>query len=144
MAVTINRYNHTAKRIMNSEVDMANLVVILLSAAAAFTAANTTVAQVTNSGANVVSGNGWPAAGLPIGNVEVTIAATNGAMIDGDDVTATATGGSIGPAFAAVIADATSNAPLWFIDFDGSQEAGDGTDFKIAFNTAGIARVSSA
>lgn len=146
MAVTISRYNHTAKLVMNKELNYATLKVMLLNASASFTASNTTLAQVTNSGAYQVSGNGWTAGGLTIANAAVTVVATSGAMIDGDDVSATATGGNIGPAFAAVIYDDShgSDAPLWFIDFDGSQEAGDGTDFKVAFHSSGIARVTSA
>jgi hypothetical protein len=144
MAVTISRYNHTARRFLNKEVDTSNIKVMLLNAAASFGAAQTQLTQVTNAGANQVSGNGWPSGGVTLSGVTITTVSTNGAMIDAADIEITATGGDIGPTFAAVIYDdATANdPPLWYIDFGGSQTAGAGTPFKIAWSANGIARVN--
>lgn len=146
MAVTISRYNHTSKKLMNKEVDLSTLKVMLLNSSASFTATNTTLNQVNNSGAYQVSGNGWTSGGVTLSNVAVTVVDTNGAMLDADDVDVEATGGAIGPAYALVIYDDTdsNDAPLWFIDFDGAQTAGEGTSFKITFNANGILRVTSA
>lgn len=136
MAVTISLYNHTPKLFANQEVTLASLKLMLLSDTATFTAANTTVNQVSDTGANEVSGSGWDSGGEPVGSAAVTITTTNDATLDAADVSVTATGGAIGPAFKALLLEGTK--PLAFIDFDGSQEAGEGTDFKVVWNASGI------
>lgn len=144
MAVTISRYNHTAKRFLNKEVDITNLKVLLLNAAASFAAGNTQLTQVTNAGAYQVSGNGWPSGGVLLAGVTITTVSTNGAMIDAGDIEIEATGGDIGPTYAAVIYDdaAANDPPLWYIDFGAAQTAGAGTPFKISWSANGIARVN--
>jgi hypothetical protein len=144
MAVSISRYNHTAKLLLNKEIVYTTLKAMLLNATATFTASHTTLSSVTNAGAYQVSGNGWAAGGETLASVAVTVVDTNDAMIDADDISKTASGGSIGPAYGAVIYDDThaSDAPLWFINFDGAKEAGVGTDFKINWNASGIFRVA--
>lgn len=140
MAVTISLYDHTAKLFANGDVTLSTLKVQLLSASASFTASHTALTSVNNSGAYEVDGNGWTTGGETLANVAVTVTGTNDAKLDADDVSVTATGGSVGPASYAVIYDDTdaSDAPLAFIDFDGAQEAGVGTDFKITWNANGI------
>lgn len=144
MAVSISRYNHTAKKLLNKEVTYTTLKAQLLNATATFTATHTTLTQVNNAGAYQVSGNGWTAGGELLGSVAVTVVDTNDAMLDAADITKTATGGSIGPAYGCVIYDDTDagDAPLWFINFDGVREAGEGTDFKIVWNASGIYRTA--
>lgn len=144
MAVTISRYNHTAAKLMGGDVDLDNLNLMLLNDSASFTASNTTLAQVSNSGTYEVDGSGWTEGGETLASVAVTTVDTDGAMLDAADVSVTATGGAIGPAYKAVIYDDTDgdDAPLWFIDFDGAQTAGEGTDFKITINASGIFRVT--
>lgn len=93
--------------------------------------------------ANEVYGNGWVPGGPTIANVTqtqqaITDASNNDAMIDGDDVTVTAAGGSIGPAFKALLYDHTNEYPIAFIDFGGSQTAGDTTNFVIRWAANGI------
>lgn len=144
MAVTISRYNHTAKLLLNKELALTTFKVMLLNNSATFDATDTALTDVTNAGAYQVSGNGWDSGGETLSNVAVTVVATDGAMIDADDLAITATGGDIGPAYKAVIYDDThaSDAPLWFIDFGESKTAGVGTDFRVTFNANGIARVT--
>lgn len=146
MAETISRYNHTAKLTWNKEIDYSTLKVMLLTDDATFTAGNTTLAQVTNTGAYQVSGNGWTAGGITLASAAITTVATNGSMLDAADISITATGGDIGPAYKAVIYDDThaNDAPLWFIDFDGAKTAGEGTPFLIRINANGISRLTSA
>lgn len=142
MAVTISRYNHTVKKLLNKEVDYTTLKMMLLSNSATYTATDTTLDQVAGANtpprANEVSGNGWTTGGEALANVAITIVTTNDAKLDADDITKTATGGNIGPARKAVIYDDTGDVPLWFIDFGQDEEAGETTDFKFIFNAAGI------
>ncbi len=142
MAVTMSLYDHTLKLIVNKEVTYNTLKVKLLDNTAAFAAANTTVNAVDGSGAKEVSGNGWTAGGITLANVTVTQVTTNDTMIDADDVSVTATGGSIGPAYAALVYDDTSDKPLIYIDFGQSQSAGATTDFKIVWDVTGLIKFS--
>lgn len=140
MAVTISLYNNTVKRLLNKEVTYTTLKLMLLNNTASFTAANTTLSQVSNAGAYEVSGNGWAAGGQTLANVAVTVVTINDAKLDADDVIVTATGGAIGPAYKAVLYDDTdaSDAPLAFIDFGQVEEAGQDTDFRVVWNASGI------
>lgn len=142
MAVTISPYNNVLKKFINKEFDLANLKLMLLNNSATFTAADTTVDAVAGANtpprANEVSGNGWTTGGLALSNVAVTVVTTNDAKLDADDVVATATGGAIGPAYKALLYDATNNVPIAFIDFGGALTAGQDTEFKVVWNASGI------
>ena len=141
MAVTFSLYNTSVKRLINKEVDYANLKVMLLDATATFTATDTALTQVAGaSNVKEVSGNGWDVGGELLGGVAVTTVTTNDAKLDATDVSVTAAGGSIGPAYAAVVYDDTdsNDAPLMYIDFGAAQTAGDTTDFKIVWHANGL------
>lgn len=137
MAITTTLYNHTAKLFANGEVSLADLKVMLLddNAAALLDATDTDMTGLT---AAEVSGFGWTAGGEAIASAAITTVTTNDAMLDGNDISVTATGGEIGPAKACVIFDNNSSKPLGFIDFGQAEVAGDTTDFKIAWNASGI------
>lgn len=143
MAVTISVYRHVPKLILAKEIDWDNVKLELLNATAAFNGTHTTKNAVDNTGAYEVSGNGWTAGGELLDNAAITIAAiTSGtaddAKLDYDDIIVTATGGSIGPAYGALVYDVTGGFPLLFIDFGQSQAAGDTTDFKIRIHANGL------
>lgn len=142
MAVTMSLYDHTVKLLVNKEVTLTTLKVKLLDNTATFSAAQTTVASVDGSGAKEVSGNGWTSGGLTLANVAVTQVTANDAMLDADDLSQTATGGSIGPAYAALVYDSTTNKPLLYIDFGAAQSAGSTTDFKIVWDATGLIKFS--
>jgi hypothetical protein len=142
MAVTISQYDHTAKLLLNKEVVFANLKVELLNASATFVASHTAKNSVDNTGAYQVSGNGWASGGPSLASVAVTQVTTNDAMLDAADVSVTASGGSIGPAYAAFVYETDNNKPLWYIDFGQAESAGDTTDFKIIWNANGIVRLT--
>ena len=67
----------------------------------------------------------------------VTTVTTNDAMFDANDATWTASGGTITASYARLY-NSTDGTPLAFIDFGGSESAGDATDFKLIWNTSGI------
>lgn len=131
---TIQEYNHTRKLFANGEVSLSGLKVMLRTGTT-FSAGNTTVGSLDGS---EVSGSGWPAGGAAIGNASITVTGTSGATLDGDDISVDAVGDSIGPATAGVIHDGTN--VLFFIDFEGTEEAGDGTPFNIIWHESGIHR----
>ncbi len=142
MAVTITPYNHTLKKLVNEEFTLGSLKVMLVNQAAVtgFNAANTTLAQVLNGAQDEVSGNGWTVGGEALANAAVTTVTTNDAKFDADDISKTATGGNIGPAYGAVIYDDAdaNDAPVAMVDFGQAEEAGETTDFKIVWPAGGI------
>lgn len=155
MAVTSTRFNHTLTLLNTGAVDIDTLKVMLLSNAATFTAAHTTLDQVAGAldgdpeeRPYEVYGNGWAQGGVLLENVEwSTVAADvdtvpNDSMLDADNVSVTATGGPIGPGRKAVVYDDShvNKAVLLFIDFGEDQTAGEDTDFKINWSSNGLLR----
>jgi len=137
MAVTISLYNHTAKLFADGSNAVGDTYKVKLYATATFDATDTQLSGVT--GTEATTGTGYTAGGATLANVAVTTVTTNDAKFDADDVTWTASGGSITASYAIIYNDTDANdPPLAFIDFDGSQSAGDGTDFKIVWNANGI------
>lgn len=136
MAVTISLYNHTAKRFADGSNAAGDTYKVKLLSAGTFDATNTTL---TATGGTEVSGNGYTAGGATLANVAVTTVTTNDAKFDADDVVWSASGGSIA-AVAAIIYNSTdsNSPPVAFVDFGGTETAGDGTDFKIVWNASGI------
>jgi hypothetical protein len=109
----------------------------MLCTAATFNASNTTLAGITKT--EVANGDGYTTGGAALTNVAVTTVTTNDAKFDADDVTWTASGGPITASFGILYNDTDANdPPVAFIDFDGSQTAGDATDFLIVWNASGI------
>lgn len=137
MAVTIALYNHTSQRFASGANAVGDTYKVKLYTAATFDASHTTLAGV--GGTEATTGTGYTAGGATLANVSVTTVTTNDAKFDADDVTWTASGGAIAASYAVIYNDTdTDDPPLAFIDFDGSQSAGDGTDFKIVWNANGI------
>lgn len=135
MAVTVNLYNHTAKKFANKEVTFTTLKLMLLNNSATFNAAHTNISSVST---NQVSGNGWAAGGPTLQTVTVSVVTTNDAALDADDVSVTATGGNIGPAYKAALYDSTTGDILLWIDFGEAKEAGVGTPLLIQWHPSGI------
>lgn len=137
MAVTISLYNQTAKLFADGSNAVADTYKVALYTTATFTASDTTLAGVT--GTQVANGNGYTTGGAALANVAVTTVTTNDAKFDADDVTWTASGGSITASYAILYNDTDANdPPIAFIDFGQSESAGAGTDFKIVWNASGI------
>lgn len=137
MAVTISLYNHTAQRFASGANAVGDTYKVKLFTAATFDATHTTEAAA--GGTEVANGNGYTTGGATLANVAVTTVTTNDAKFDADDVTWTASGGPITASFARIYNDTDADdPPLAFINFDGSESAGDGTDFKIVWNANGI------
>lgn len=137
MAVTISLYNHTAKLFADGSNAAADTYKVMLCTSATFTAANTTLAGITKT--EVAGANGYTTGGATLGNVAVTTVTTNDAKFDADDVTWSASGGSITASYAIIYNDTDANdPPIAFIDFGASESAGAGTDFKIVWDASGI------
>ena len=140
MAVSIQLYDTTVLRFVNGSNSAADTYKLeLLNDSATFTASHTAKSAVDNSGAYEVSGNGWTVGGETLANAAISVANTNDAKFDADDIEVTATGGAIGAAYKALLYNATdSNYPVAFIDFGEAKTADVGTPFKVTWNAAGI------
>lgn len=142
MAVTVKNYNHTARLL--ASLDLVNLRIMLLDNTATFDATHTTLNGVAGVGhTKEVDGNGWDTGGEFLANVEWKTVSLNDSILDCDDVLVTATGGVIGPAYAAVIYDDTNadDAPLQYVDFGEAVSAGDATPFLVQISANGIFRI---
>lgn len=137
MAVTISLYNHTARLFADGSNTVADSYKLKLYSSAVFDAANTTLVGIT--GTETTTGTGYTAGGQVLSGVAVTTVTTNDAKFDANDVVWTASGGSITASYAVLYNDTDANdPPLAFIDFGGSQSAGDTTDFKVVWSASGI------
>lgn len=137
MAVTISLYNHTAKLFADGSNAVGDTYKVKLLTAATFDATNTTLAAT--GGTETTGANGYTTGGQALTGVAVTTVTTNDAKFDADDLTWSASGGSIAAAYGILYNDSdTDDPPLAFIDFDGTETAGSGTDFKIVWNASGI------
>jgi hypothetical protein len=133
---TIALFNHSAKVFANNEVNIANLKVMLVNNYT-FDPFDSNMNYIDNQ---EVWGNGWPAGGQAVAGAAITVVTVNDAMLDANDISVTASGGTIGPATGAVLyeADSPGGLPLAYIDFQGSESAGNGTNFNISWNASGI------
>ncbi len=146
MAVTINFYDKFAEFFGDNTIDLDadQFFIALMTSSHVFTSTNTILANVTAN--EIAAGNGYTQAVGGLVGEELTSVVwleTAGVLkFDAVDPQWTASGGDIGPANDAVIFDDTATAAVdalvCSIDFDGAQTAGNGTDFDIIFDAAGI------
>lgn len=139
---TIQFYDHASRLIFANGIAALGLKLELLNNTASFTAANTTKAQVDNTGAYEVSGNGWAVGGVALANVTVATTGTNDVKVTADAISITGSGGPI-PSAAAykanLYADSlTNDPPIAFITFDAPLQAGEGTNLLITIPTTGL------
>ncbi len=137
MAVTIQLYNHTSSLFGSGRCAVANTYKVKLLTAATFDATDQTLAET--GGTEVSNAYGYTTGGVALTGVAVTTITTNDAKFDANDASWTASGGAITASYGILYNDSdTDDAPLAFINFDGSESAGSGTDFRIVWNADGI------
>ncbi len=137
MAVTISLYNHTAAKFADGSFAAADTYKVKLLTAATFNATHTTLAGT--GGTESTTATGYTAGGQALASVAVTTVTTNDAKFDANDLTWSASGGAIVASYAILYNDTDADdPPVAFIDFGGSESAGDGTDFIIVWNASGI------
>lgn len=139
MAVTISLYNHTAAKFADGSFAVGDTYKVNLYTTLTFDATATTKTAAESGATQVATANGYTQNDKALTGLAVTTVTTNDAKLDADDVTWTASGGSITASKALIYNDTdTNDPPVAYIDFDGSQSAGSGTDFKIIWNASGI------
>jgi hypothetical protein len=136
---TITLYDHTAQRFASGANVVADTYKINLYTAFTFTAADTTKAAAETGATQVATANGYTQDTKALANVAIAVATTNDATFDADNVTWNASGGSITASYALIYNDTDADdPPVAYIDFEGSQSAGDGTAFLVTWNASGI------
>ena len=109
---------------------------VLLSPSYTFDNAHSAYSQLV---AAEISAANYTSGGLVLTNVTYTVAASGTATFDAADVVVTASGTDMSAAGAAL---RRQGGPLmFFVDFEATETAGDGTTFTIAFASDGITQI---
>lgn len=141
---TIQAYNETAKNFTAGVFppDAAGgYKLMLLDPASTIDLTNTTMTQVLAT-ATQVSGNGWAVGGMPLTNVATTVVTANDAKFSADNVSASISGGDLGPFLYAVLFKVTGEVPIAVITLDADLTVADGSTFEVIWNVGGIATVT--
>jgi hypothetical protein len=110
---------------------------VKLLTAATYDAIDVTLAET--GGTEVSNANGYTTGGATLTGVAVTTVNTDDSKFDANDATWSATGSGITASFAILYNDTVTNdPPVAFINFDGSESAGAGTDFLVQWDANGI------
>lgn len=143
MPVTVTIYNHTKARFLSGANSEADTYKINLYSTLPANLTATTKAAAESGATQIATANGYTQDTKTLSGVAVTVVTTDDARFDADDVTWTASGGSIAAAFAMVYNDTdTNDPPVFRIDFDGTITATAGIPFVIAWNASGIITVT--
>lgn len=140
-------YNHTARKLMSGEFAAADTYkVMLLDASAVFSAAHTTLTEVSSANAYEVYGNGWTQLGETLTNVAISTITTNDAMFDADDVVVAITTGGLAAYSALVIYDDTDagDPPLVYLQLTDAVTTPAGISAAIFFPAEGIIKATVA
>ena len=137
MAPSISLYNHTTARFASGANAAGDTYKLMLCSAATFNAANTTLAGITKT--EIASGTGYTTGGAILAGVAVTTVTTDDAKFDANDVSITASGGSISATGGILYNDTDADdPPVAFLSFDGTITAADGVPFVVQWNANGI------
>ena len=143
MPVNVTVYNHTKSRFLSGANAVGDAYRINLYTALPANLTATTKTAAESGATQLATANGYTQNSMALTGVAVTITTTDDATFDANDVTWTASGGSIAAAFAMVYNDTdTDDPPVFRIDFDGTVTATAGVPFVIQWNASGIFTVS--
>ena len=139
MAVTISLFNTTTRKFMDGTFSPSVTYKVNLYSAFTFDATATTKTGAETGATQLTTQYGYTQNSKTLTTVAASTVTTNDAIFTADNVTWTASGGSIAAAYALVYADSLTNKdPVALINFGGTQTAPDGTDFKIVWSANGI------
>jgi hypothetical protein len=143
MPVSVTVYDHTTARFLSGANAVGDSYKINLYSTLPANATATTKAGAESGATQISTANGYTQNTKTLTGVAVTSVTTNDAKFDADDVSWTASGGSIAAAFAMVYNDTdTDDPPVFRIDFDGTITATTGVPFVIEWNASGIFTVT--
>lgn len=138
---TASLYNSAVAAFADETADLAALKITLLTNAASFTPADTTLAEATNAGAWELSSGGWPAGGVPLTGV-VSESGDGYFALACDQISRILI--DTGAVFRyAVIHDTTSGKPLIFIDMISDRSYAKSRELLIDFRDGKFLRFST-
>lgn len=144
MAVTVSFFNKFMENVGKGDINLAtDTFQIILVNSYTFDGTDEDLADI--GAVELGTANGYTAGGVALSGLSF-LYGSGVTKFDAADASFTASGGNIGPTTGAIIYDttATDDKLVCYIDFDGSETANDGTEFKITFNASGIFTVGEA
>ena len=139
MAVTVTLYNHTRDRFLSGANAVGDTYKVNLYSTLPANATATTKTAAESGATQLSTANGYTQDSKTLTTVAVTIVSTTNGKFDADDVSWTASGGSIAASFAMIYNDTDTNGPpVARIDFGGTVTALTGVAFVIAWDANGI------
>jgi hypothetical protein len=154
MAVTISFYDKAIQWGLEAgaggeriDYEAGPIPAVLMTTTHSFTKTHQTWSQISTN--QIAAGNGYTAGGKNLAAVTISMPAGGTVMFDADDVTWTATGGSIptsGTAKYCVLyfsgTQTNDEMLICNVDFGQTESAGNGTDFRITWHANGIYRIT--
>ncbi len=137
----VTTYNHTRSLFLSGQLNTADNYRINLYTVLPANATATTKATAESGATQLTTANGYTQNTKALTGVTITIVSTTNGRFDADDVTWTASGGSIAAAFA-MVWNNTSDLPVLRIDFEGTVTATDGVPFAVQWDANGIYTLS--
>jgi hypothetical protein len=141
--VTVDLYDHTARKIQAGEFPASDTYVVNLYTALPFNASATTKTAAESGATQLSTANGYTQNAKTLTGVNVATVTTNDSRFTFDPVNWDATGSGIAAAFALIYSDTQANdPPLARINFDGTVTAVAGTQFRITPAAGGFIPVT--
>lgn len=122
-------YAEGLKKLVDGTIDLSSLKITLLKNTATFVEGDTTLAQVTGSGAHEVTGGQWPAGGVALTGV----ARAGSFWLTADEVTRIIVDSGFSTRYAVVYDTANGNLPIIWIDFLDDRAIAEDTQLTINF-----------
>jgi hypothetical protein len=113
---------------------------MLLASADSFDNNHSVQSQITTE----ITHQNYVAGGPALASVTFTVAASGTATFDAADVIVTASGTDLTAQAGVIYRNGTADPVLFFLDFQGTQTAGAGTNFNINWSADGIAQIKPA
>lgn len=143
---TITFYDHTTQLAGTGALTGSNVwKVVLVEDGLTLDTSDTTLSEVTASGANEVYGNNWPSEGAVISNVG-NISVNGLYRVTGTDVSVAITGGNLGP-FGGYLVTCTVDSipkPLYHVELDSTETVFQNNLCEVNWNTTGIIYIGTA
>jgi hypothetical protein len=139
MAPSITIYNHTRARFLSGANLATDEYIVNLYTVLPANLTATTKSAAESWATQLSTANGYTQDAKVLSGVTITTVTTDDAMFDADDVSWTATGGSLEGNFAMVYNNTdTDDPPVFRVDFDGAVTAAAGIPLVISWNASGI------
>ena len=139
MAPSITLYDHTKARFLSGANLAGDEYIVNLYTVLPANVTATTKAAAESGATQLITANGYTQNAKVLAGVAVTTVTTDDAKFDADDVSWTASGGSLVANYALVYNNTdTDDPPVFRVDFDGTITAADTITLVISWNADGI------